>query len=91
MDLTHTIKLFKDLKPARVEHRITFYQRGRVFFEGTSWPAKIYDLGDLELTDFVVDVASRVMVVGRQGLTLLVLPSVSNTDALGKLDLPGVA
>jgi membrane protein implicated in regulation of membrane protease activity len=73
MDWAHHIELFKERKPARVEHPITHYQRGRVFFEGTYWPAKIYASGSLGLDDALA-VSSWVTVIGRQGLTLLVKP-----------------
>ena len=39
MNLPHTVELFKEQKKARVEHTITPSVKGRVFYEGTYWPA----------------------------------------------------
>lgn len=77
MDLTHTIELFKEQKTARVERAITTRDKGRVFYEGTYWPARVYNGGDTSLADFALDVSSWVTVIGRQGLTLLVVPAMS--------------
>jgi membrane protein implicated in regulation of membrane protease activity len=74
MDLTHTVELFKEPKIARVERIITNRLKGRVFFEGTSWPAKVYETTENLVCDYAMDVSSTVMVIGRHGLTLLVLP-----------------
>lgn len=81
MDLAHTIELFKEHKPARVEHPITHHAKGRVFFEGTYWPAKLYASGGSALADYALDVSSWVTVIGRQGLTLLVIPTWSGAYA----------
>ncbi|MGF1568602.1 MAG: NfeD family protein [Nodosilinea sp.] len=74
MDLTHTIELFKAQKAARVEHTITPRAKGRVFYEGTYWPARVYQAADAARADYAFDVSSWVTVIGRQGLTLLVVP-----------------
>jgi membrane protein implicated in regulation of membrane protease activity len=74
MDLTHTVELFKVPKTARVERTITTRDKGRVFYEGSYWPAKVYDRGEGSLADYALDVSSWVTVIGRHGLTLLVLP-----------------
>ncbi|NJL46597.1 MAG: hypothetical protein HC929_02630 [Leptolyngbyaceae cyanobacterium SM2_5_2] len=81
MDLTHTIELFKEQKTARVERAITPRDKGRVFYEGTYWPARVYNGGDAFLADFALDVSSWVTVIGRQGLTLLVVPAMSTACA----------
>jgi membrane protein implicated in regulation of membrane protease activity len=77
MDLTHTVELFKEPKIARVERMITNRLKGRVFFEGTYWPARVYEAAEGVVSDYAMDVSSPVMVVGRHGLTLLVLPMVN--------------
>lgn len=76
MDLTHTIELFKEPKTARVERVITAHLKGRVFFEGSYWPAKAYGAAEDLVNDCAMDVSSWVTVIGRQGLTLLVVPVV---------------
>ncbi|MFH7244635.1 MAG: NfeD family protein [Spirulina sp.] len=75
MDWAPSIEIFTAQKPARVEHPITRHQKGRVFFEGTYWPAQIYTSRSLALTDHALEVSSWVVVIGRQGLTLLVRPA----------------
>jgi membrane protein implicated in regulation of membrane protease activity len=77
MDLTHTIELFKKPKTARVERTITARLKGRVFFEGTYWPARVYEAADGTISDYAFDVSSWVTVIGRQGLTLLVVPLIN--------------
>jgi membrane protein implicated in regulation of membrane protease activity len=74
MDFIPAIELYKEPKTARVERMITPRLGGRVFFEGTYWPARLYDRANTMLEDYVMDVSSRVTVIGRQGLTLLVVP-----------------
>ncbi|MBE9136072.1 NfeD family protein [Nodosilinea sp. LEGE 07088] len=72
MNLTHTLELFDTPKAARVDCPISAHIRGRVFYEGTYWPARFYD--GLVDANYALAVSSRVLVVGRQGLTLLVSP-----------------
>ncbi len=81
MDLTHTIELFKEPKTARVERTITAQLKGRVFFEGTYWPARVYEKTEGMVSDCAMDVSSWVTVIGRQGLTLLVLPMMNSMYA----------
>ena len=81
MDLAHTIELFKEQKPARVEHPITSRAKGRVFFEGSYWPAQLYHNGSVALAECALEVSSWVTVIGRQGLTLLVVPTRSEAYA----------
>ena len=76
MDLTHTIEFFKEPKTARVERMITAHLKGRVFFEGSYWPAKVHSTAEDLVHDYAMDVSSWVTVIGRQGLTLLVVPVV---------------
>jgi membrane protein implicated in regulation of membrane protease activity len=77
MELTHTVELFKEPKTARVERTITARLKGRVFFEGTYWPARVYETAEGLVGDYALDVSSWVTVIGRQGLTLLVVPLVN--------------
>ena len=58
------------LRLARVEEMITPQQDGRIFFESTYWNARFYDLG-YKTTAFP---GEKIQVVGRDGLTLLVMP-----------------
>jgi membrane protein implicated in regulation of membrane protease activity len=74
MDFIPAIELFKEPKTARVERKITPRLRGRVFCDGTYWPARLYNQTNAMLEDYAMDVSSRVTVIGRQGLTLLVVP-----------------
>lgn len=64
------IKFFSDPIPGTVEQTITSTQPGRVWFQASYWPARIYN------SDSQVTLAPNtiVSVVGRQGLTLLVDP-----------------
>jgi membrane protein implicated in regulation of membrane protease activity len=75
MNLTHTLELFDTPKPARVELPITAQDKGRVFYEGTYWPAQLYptEAG----ATYALAPSSLVTVIGRQGLTLLVSPPVT--------------
>lgn len=75
MNLTHTLELFDTPKPARVELSITAQDKGRVFYEGTYWPAQLYPAGAGD--DFALAPSSWVTVIGRQGLTLLISPPVA--------------
>lgn len=75
MSLTHTLELFDTPKAGRVECPITAQIKGRVFFEGTYWPAQVYEAAT-DATDALA-VSSWVTVVGRRGLTLLVAPVVA--------------
>jgi membrane protein implicated in regulation of membrane protease activity len=77
MDLTHTVEFFKEPKTARVERTITAHSKGRVFFQGTYWPARVYETAEGLVADHDFHVSSWVTVIGRQGLTLLVVPVVS--------------
>jgi len=70
MDLAINVELFDKPGTARVERAFGPNQRGRVFFEGTYWPAKFY----IPETLINAEVRSIVTVIGRQGLTLLVMP-----------------
>lgn len=74
MNLTATVEFFKQPGTARVEREITSVQRGRVYYEGTYWPAQLYRV---EYSGTLA-IASSVIVIGRQGLTLLVLPLVES-------------
>jgi membrane protein implicated in regulation of membrane protease activity len=75
MNLTHTLELFDTPKAARVDCPITAQLNGRVFFEGTYWPARVYETA--ADANYALAASSWVTVVGRQGLTLLVAPMVA--------------
>ena len=55
---------------ARVERTISGYYAGRVYFQATYWPAR---LKKPEFSDRLLP-GTRVQVLGREGLTLLVAP-----------------
>lgn len=44
--------------------------RGRVYFDATHWPARLYDTNEQE----TCEPGATVYIIGRQGLTLLVTP-----------------
>jgi len=68
--LPETTELFTQVELGEVEQTITLHQRGRVRFMATSWFARFYQLnGQTEALT-----GTTVNVVGRQGLTLLVMP-----------------
>lgn len=65
-----TIEWFDCAKLSEVEQTITPHQRGRVRFMATSWFAQFYQPnGQTETLP-----GTSVRVIGRQGLTLLVMP-----------------
>jgi hypothetical protein len=63
------VTLFPKVEMGRVEKTITTVQAGRVRFQGSYWPAQFYN------SDFHVAVNpdDLVTIVGRQGITLLVV------------------
>jgi membrane protein implicated in regulation of membrane protease activity len=75
MNLTHTLELFDTPKPGRVERSITAQDKGRVFYEGTYWPAQLYPV--VAGVNYALTPSSLVTVIGRQGLTLLVSPPIA--------------
>lgn len=65
-----TIEFFTQAEIGEVEQTITLYKRGRVASMATSWFAWFYDPnGQTEALPGTI-----VQVIGRQGLTLLVIP-----------------
>ena len=71
LELTsHKVKLFSYPGSGKVEQTITLKIPGRVKFQGTYWPACLYHQ-DAQVTLFPED---TVTVIGRQGITLLVVP-----------------
>lgn len=64
------ITLFSEPGKGEVEQIITENQPGRVKFQATYWPARLYN-PEYEIT-LVPD--TPVVVIGRQGITLLVVP-----------------
>ncbi|MFE4104986.1 NfeD family protein [Almyronema epifaneia] len=61
----------------RVERAIVADKRGRVFFNGTYWPAQFYESEQLA----IAEAKTWVSVLGRRGLTLLVVPTVAGVSA----------
>ncbi|MGB3309286.1 MAG: NfeD family protein [Nodosilinea sp.] len=72
MNLTHTLELFDYPKAARVDCPISAQLEGRVYYQGTYWPARVYE-GVIEAGTALAP-SGWVTVVGRYGLTLLILP-----------------
>jgi hypothetical protein len=67
--LPETIEWFPYVELGEVEQAITTHQRGRVRFMATSWFARFYQPnGQTEVLP-----GTTVKVIGRQGLTLLVI------------------
>lgn len=66
----YEIKLFSKPATGIVEETITATVPGRVRFQATHWPARLY--GQYNQVTLLPN--DLVMVVGRQGLTLLVVP-----------------
>ncbi|MBE9108837.1 NfeD family protein [Nodosilinea sp. LEGE 07298] len=72
MNLTHTLELFDHPKAARVDCPISAQLEGRVYYQGTYWPARVYE-GVIDAGTALAP-SSWVTVVGRYGLTLLIVP-----------------
>lgn len=68
--MTETTEIFSQQGTAKVLRAITSEDAGRVRFRGTDWPARL-NRSDSQI--FVVP-SAKVLVIGRQGLTLLVEP-----------------
>lgn len=66
---TSEIKLFPSRGNGTVEQTITSEKAGRVKYQATYWPARLYRNEPVTL-----EPNDKVYVVGRQGLTLLVVP-----------------
>jgi len=66
----NTPELFPFFSIARVEQSISSTHRGRVAWQGTSWFAQFYDA----TCQVTTTPGAIVLVLGRQGNTLLVLP-----------------
>lgn len=64
------VNLGQQLEIGIVDEAITANTRGRVYFDATYWPARLYDASQYEK----LQPSETVYVVGRQGLTLLVIP-----------------
>lgn len=78
------VTLFPEPVTGTVEEAITPTQPGRVRFQATSWPARLYNSDDrITLTP-----ESAVSVVGRQGITALVVPE-SYPDEIIPFSQPG--
>ncbi len=70
MGFKNGFEMFDQTVEGVVEEAICCGQRGRVKCLGTYWPAQIYDVdGEVSLVP-----QQRVSVVGRVGITLLVIP-----------------
>lgn len=68
--LPETIEWFASVELGEVEQAITAHQRGRVRFMATSWFARLYQPN----AQTEVLPGTTVRVIGRHGLTLLVMP-----------------
>jgi membrane protein implicated in regulation of membrane protease activity len=66
----YPVELWQYASVGTVSKEIAPDQRGRVHFDATDWPARFYGTG----TDATLEPDSKVYVLGRQGLTLLVQP-----------------
>jgi membrane protein implicated in regulation of membrane protease activity len=66
-----SIVLFDEPKAGRVEEAISPSQSGRVRADATYWEAELYDV----TAKVVLPIGSRVRVLGRRGLVLLVIPA----------------
>ena len=55
----------------KVEQTITHKHSGRVYFQSTYWPARLHDTA----SQFKMVPGEAIKIVGRQGLTLLVIPA----------------
>ncbi|NET38058.1 MAG: hypothetical protein F6K19_39685 [Cyanothece sp. SIO1E1] len=75
---SNAIKLFAKVGIGEVDTIIRTTEPGRVKFEGSYWPAKLYN-SDTEITIFPT---WPVKVIGRQGITLLVIPEDENLSAI---------
>ena len=62
-------QMFAKPLPGIVDETIAPDQPGRVKFKATYWPAKLFRGYDLTL-----EPGQKVLVIGRQGITLLVRP-----------------
>jgi len=67
--IPETIELFPQTAIGEVEEAITLHQRGRVRFMATTWFARFYQSNAQEALP-----GTSVKVIGREGLTLLVVP-----------------
>lgn len=63
------IEVFSEPKQGRVEIEITPYKAGRVCFEGSRWPARLYHPNCQD----TIPLGKAVLVVGIEGMTLLVV------------------
>jgi hypothetical protein len=88
-----TIELFPQAAIAEVEQTITRHQRGRVEFMATTWFARFYHPNCAEALP-----GMPVRVIGREGLTLLVVPMdgwihplipIADQPEANQSDLPG--
>lgn len=64
------IELFAAPREGIIEQPIVAHQRGRVKAMGSIWTARLYQID----RQIVIAVGDRVLIVGRQGITLLVTP-----------------
>lgn len=68
--VTYEVKIFSEVGTGIVEETITPKYPGRVKYRATYWPAQFYN--QQEQMTLLPD--APVTVVGRQGITLLVVP-----------------
>ena len=70
LEMSEVLSFSSAKNVARVERAITSGRGGRVYFQATYWPARLYQ-SDSQRTVLPGDM---VTIMGRQGLTLLVKP-----------------
>ncbi|NET38966.1 MAG: hypothetical protein F6K19_44500, partial [Cyanothece sp. SIO1E1] len=70
-------QLFSCTTDGKVERTISPFHPGRVYFQATYWPARFYDAS----CQVIASPGDPVKVMGREGLTLLVMPA---DDALSE-------
>ena len=64
------IQLFPECVQARVDETIAPNQPGRVYCQGSYWPAKLYR----PECQVILHPAQAVLAVGLEGITLLIVP-----------------
>lgn len=68
-----TAKIFDNQGHGKVLKAVSAGKQGRVRFQATDWPAKLYAVEPQQQSQIMVP-DCQVRVIGREGLTLLVTP-----------------
>ena len=64
------LEIFSKLLPATVTQTITANQPGRIRYRASYWPARFYQVD----RHVIVPTGQSVVAIGRQGITILVVP-----------------